>query len=91
MLIYPKTNPAPVAPTGGMVRSGNVGHSPRDRHIGLMATVVKEPHRSCVGTTKDTNRPIARVKLWTGNKVTMIDEEKLYRVSYLYIISFSFC
>jgi hypothetical protein len=80
VLICPKTNPALVA----WLDLGRWA-------IGLMATVIKGPHRTCVGTIKDTNRPISWVKLQTGNKVTMINKEKLYRVSYLYIISFFFC
>jgi transcription elongation factor SPT5 len=85
-------NPALVAPTGGMVGSGNMGRGPRDRHIGLTVTVIKGPHKGYVGTIKDTNGLIARVELRTGNKVIMIDKEKLYRrewVIYLLLI-FSF-
>jgi transcription elongation factor SPT5 len=74
-----KMNPALVAPTGGMVGSGNMGRGPRDRHIGTTVTVVKGPHKGYVGTIKDTNGPIARVELRTGNKVIMVDKEKLYR------------
>jgi len=74
-----KMNPALVAPTGGMVGSGNMGRGPRDRHIGLTVTVIKGPHKGYVGTIKDTNGLIARVELRTGNKVIMIDKEKLHR------------
>jgi len=72
-------NPALVAPSGGMVGSGAMGRGPRDRHIGLTVTVIKGPHKGYVGTIKDTNGPIARVELRTGNKVIMIDKEKLHR------------
>ncbi|KAF8957531.1 hypothetical protein BDZ97DRAFT_1906781 [Flammula alnicola] len=74
-----KMNPALVAPTGGMVGSGNMGRGPRDRHIGTTVTVIKGPHKGYVGTIKDTNGAIARVELRTGNKIIMVDKEKLYR------------
>lgn len=77
-------NPALVAPTGGMVGSGNMGRGPRDRHIGATVTVIKGPHKGYVGTIKDTNGPIARVELRTGNKVIMVDKEKLYRRLYVF-------
>lgn len=74
-----KMNPAMVAPSGGMVGSGAMGRGPRDRDIGTTVMVVKGPHKGYVGTIKDTNGPIARVELRTGNKIIMIDKEKLYR------------
>lgn len=74
-----KMNPALVQPTGGMVGSGNMGRGPKDRHIGVTVTVVKGPHKGYAGTIKDTNGNIARVELRTGNKLIMIDKEKLYR------------
>lgn len=74
-----KMNPAMVAPTGGMVGSGAMGRGPRDRDIGTTVTVVKGPHKGYAGTIKDTNGPIARVELRTGNKVITIEKEKLYR------------
>ncbi|KAF8170171.1 hypothetical protein K438DRAFT_1854154 [Mycena galopus ATCC 62051] len=74
-----KMNPALVAPTGGMVGSGNMGRGPRDRLIGVTVTVVKGPYKGYVGAIKDTNGPIARVELHTGNKVVPVDKEKLKR------------
>lgn len=74
-----KMNPAMVAPTGGMVGSGAMGRGPRDRDIGTTVTVIKGPHKGYAGTIKDTNGPIARVELRTGNKVITIDKEKIYR------------
>ncbi|KXN87162.1 Transcription elongation factor SPT5 [Leucoagaricus sp. SymC.cos] len=74
-----KMNPALVQPTGGMVGSGNMGRGPKDRHIGVTVMVVKGPHKGYAGTIKDTNGNIARVELRTGNKLIMIDKEKLYR------------
>ncbi|KAH9474560.1 Transcription elongation factor SPT5 [Psilocybe cubensis] len=74
-----KMNPAMVAPTGGMVGSGNMGRGPRDRDIGATVTVIKGPHKGYVGTIKDTNGPIARVELRTGNKIIMIEKTKIYR------------
>lgn len=77
-----------MAPTGGMVGSGAMTRGPKDRHIGTTVTVVKGPHKGYVGTIKDTNGHIARVELRTGNKVIMIEKEKLYRR--LYVISLYF-
>ncbi|KAJ6499455.1 transcription elongation factor SPT5 [Mycena sanguinolenta] len=74
-----KMNPALVAPTGGMVGSGNMGRGPRDRLIGVTVTIVKGPYKGYVGAIKDTNGPIARVELHTGNKVVPVDKEKLKR------------
>jgi len=88
-----KMNPALAAPSGGMVGSGAMGRGPRDRHIGLTVTVVKGPHKGYVGTIKDTNGQIARVELRTGNKLIMIDKEKLYRRLYAFprLLCDSFC
>ncbi|KAI0311407.1 hypothetical protein OF83DRAFT_1271398 [Amylostereum chailletii] len=72
-----KMNPAMNG--GGMVGSGNIGRGPRDRLIGIFVTVVKGPNKGYNGTIKDTNGPIARVELNTGNKVITIDKEKLRR------------
>lgn len=72
-------NPAVVAPTGGMVGSGTMGRGPRDRDIGTTVMVIKGPNKGYVGTIKDTNGPLARVELRTGNKIIMIDKTKLYR------------
>jgi hypothetical protein len=66
-----------IAPLGGMVGSGAMGRGPRDRDIGLTVCVVKGPHKSYVGTIKDTNGPIARVELRTGNKVITLEKNKL--------------
>lgn len=74
-----KMNPALVPPTGGMVGSGNMGRGPRDRLIGVTVTIVKGPYKGYVGAIKDTNGPIARVELHTGNKVVAVDKEKLKR------------
>ncbi|KAJ7782978.1 transcription elongation factor Spt5 [Mycena metata] len=74
-----KMNPALVQPQGGMVGSGNMGRGPRDRLIGVTVTVVKGPYKGYVGAIKDTNGPIARVELHTGNKVVAVDKEKLKR------------
>ncbi|KAF9556815.1 transcription elongation factor Spt5 [Agrocybe pediades] len=74
-----KMNPSMAVPTGGMVGSGNMGRGPRDRDIGTTVMVVKGPHKGYVGTIKDSNGPIARVELRTGNKIIMIDKSKLYR------------
>ncbi|KAJ7713958.1 transcription elongation factor Spt5 [Mycena maculata] len=74
-----KMNPALVPPTGGMVGSGNMGRGPRDRLIGVTVTIVKGPYKGYVGAIKDTNGPIARVELHTGNKVVAVDKEKLRR------------
>ncbi|KAK7057324.1 transcription elongation factor SPT5 [Favolaschia claudopus] len=74
-----KMNPALVSPTGGMVGSGNMGRGPRDRLIGVTVTIVKGPYKGYVGAIKDTNGPIARVELHTGNKVVPVDKEKLKR------------
>lgn len=68
-----------IAPTGGMVGSGNMGRGPRDRDIGLTVTVVKGAQKGYVGTIKDTNGNIARVELRTGNKVISIEKEKLHK------------
>jgi transcription elongation factor SPT5 len=72
-------NPALAAPTGGMVGSGPMGRGPRDRLIGTHVTVIKGPHKGYIGTIKDTNGPIARVELNTGNKVISIEKAKLHR------------
>ncbi|KAJ6475205.1 transcription elongation factor SPT5 [Mycena vitilis] len=74
-----KMNPALVPPTGGMVGSGSMGRGPRDRLIGVTVTIVKGPYKGYVGAIKDTNGPIARVELHTGNKVVPVDKEKLKR------------
>ena len=74
-----KMNPVMITPMVGMVGSGAMGCGPRDRDIGTMVTVVKGPHKGYTGTIKDTNGPIARVELQTGNEVIMIEKEKLYR------------
>ena len=74
-----KMNPVMIAPTVGMVGSGAMGRGPRDRDIGTTVTVVKGPHKGYTGTIKDTNGPIARVELRTGNKVITIEKEKLHR------------
>ncbi|THH21383.1 hypothetical protein EW146_g130 [Bondarzewia mesenterica] len=71
-----KMNPAL---NGGMVGSGNIGRGPRDRLIGVTVTVVKGPFKGYVGTIKDTNGPIARVELNTGNKIITIDKDKVKR------------
>lgn len=62
-----------------MVGSGNMGRGPRDRLIGITVTVVKGAHKGYIGSIKDTNGPIARVELHTGNKVITIEKDKLYR------------
>lgn len=72
-----KMNPAMIAPTGGMVGSGNMGRGPRDRDIGMTVTVIKGAHKGYVGTIKDTNGLVARVELRTGNKVITIEKDKL--------------
>ncbi|KAH9934104.1 transcription elongation factor Spt5 [Amylocystis lapponica] len=64
---------------GGMVGSGNIGRGPRDRLIGVTVVVTKGPSKGHVGTIKDTNGPVARVELYTGNKVITIDKSKLFR------------
>ncbi|KAH9931558.1 uncharacterized protein B0H18DRAFT_989959 [Fomitopsis serialis] len=74
-----KMNPALNGGVGGMVGSGNMGRGPRDRLIGVTVTVTKGPNKGYVGTIKDTNGPIARVELVTGNKVISIDKAKLMR------------
>ncbi|KAJ6593750.1 hypothetical protein B0H19DRAFT_1091862 [Mycena capillaripes] len=74
-----KMNPALVPPSGGMVGSGSMGRGPRDRLIGVTVTIVKGPYKGYVGAIKDTNGPIARVELHTGNKVVPVDKEKLKR------------
>ncbi|KAL6302286.1 hypothetical protein BKA93DRAFT_405442 [Sparassis latifolia] len=74
-----KMNPALGGGAGGMVGSGNIGRGPRDRLIGVTVVVVKGPNKGYVGTIKDTNGPIARVELYTGNKVITIDKGKLRR------------
>lgn len=70
-------NPAMVAPTGGMVGSA-MARGPRDRNIGKTVMIVKGPHKSYVGTIRDTNGNIARVELRTGNKIIMIEKDKLF-------------
>ena len=72
-------NPALSGGAGGMVGSGNIGRGPRDRLIGSTVVVVKGPSKGHVGTVKDTNGPVARVELYTGNKVITIEKKKLYR------------
>ena len=72
-------NPHLAAPTGGMVGSGLIGRGPRDRLVGLMVWVVKGAHKGYVGSIKDTNGPLARVELQTGNKVITIEKEKLHK------------
>ncbi|KII93202.1 hypothetical protein PLICRDRAFT_130771 [Plicaturopsis crispa FD-325 SS-3] len=76
-----KMNPAAVggASAGGMVGSGKMGRGPRDRLIGVTVVVVKGPHKGYVGIIKDTNGPLARVELHTGNKVISIEKDKLKR------------
>ena len=64
---------------GGMVGSGNMGRGPRDRLIGVSITVVKGPRKGYIGTIKDTNGPMARVELISGNKVIQIEKAKLKR------------
>ena len=73
----------PAMSGGGMVGSGNIGRGPRDRLIGVAVTVTKGPHKGYIGIIKDTNGPIARVELNTGNKVVTIDKEKLRRRKYV--------
>lgn len=73
-----KMNPAMSTPSGGMVGSGAMTRGPRDRDIGATVTVVKGPHKGYVGTIRDTNGHVARVELRMGNKVIMIEKEKLY-------------
>lgn len=70
-----KMNPA--FNSGGMDGSGNIGQCPRDRLIGKPVIDMKGPHNGYHGKIKDTNRPIAKVELNTGNKVITIDKEKL--------------
>ncbi|EMD36765.1 hypothetical protein CERSUDRAFT_137024 [Gelatoporia subvermispora B] len=72
-----KMNPALMGGAGGMVGSGPMGRGPRDRLIGTSVRVIKGPSKGYVGTIKDTNGPIFRVELLTGNKVITIDKEKL--------------
>jgi len=74
-----KMNPALVQPTGGMVGSGNMSRGPKDADIGATVMVIKGPHKGYAGTIRDTNGNIARVELRTGNKLIMIEKEKLYR------------
>lgn len=75
-----KMNPAMAAPgAGGLVGQGGMGRGPRDRLIGVTVTVVKGAHKGYVGVIKDTNGPMARVELHTGNKVITIEKEKLRR------------
>jgi len=78
-----KMNPTMMAPTGGMVGSGAMTRGPKDRDIGLTVTVIKGTHKGYVGTIKDTNGQIARVELRTGNKVIMIEKEKIYERLYV--------
>lgn len=82
-----KMNPSMVAPLGGMVGSGAMGRGPRDRDIGLTVCVVKGPHKGYVGTINDTNGPIARVELRTGNKVITLEKNKLRERLYVVIRS----
>jgi len=87
-----KMNPTMMAPTGGMAGSGAMTRGPKDRDIGLTVTVIKGAHKGYVGTIKDTNGHIARVELRTGNKVIMIEKEKIYErlyVSYSFVLSMS--
>lgn len=75
-----KMNPALTGGAmGGMVGSGNIGRGPRDRLIGVTVAVIKGPSKGYVGTIKDTNGPVARVELYTSNKVITIDKVKLKR------------
>lgn len=76
-----KMNPAMSggAMAGGMVGSGHIGRGPRDRLIGVTVIIVKGPNKGYVGAIKDTNGPIARVELHTGNKMITIDKDKLRR------------
>lgn len=69
-----KMNPAVGAPMGGMVGSGR---GPRDRDIGLTVVIVKGQQKGYVGTIKDVNGNVARIELRTGNKIIMVDKEKL--------------
>lgn len=64
---------------GGMVGSGNMGRGPRDRLIGVQVQIIKGPQKGYIGIIKDTNGPIARVELSSGNKLIMIDKDKLRR------------
>ena len=63
---------------GGMVGS-QAGRGPRDHLIGVHVTIIRGPHKGYVGTIKDSNGPIARVELLSGNKVITIDKSKLWR------------
>jgi transcription elongation factor SPT5 len=62
-----------------MVGSGHIGRGPRDRLIGVTVIVIKGPNKGYVGIVKDTNGPMARVELHTGNKILSIEKEKLKR------------
>jgi transcription elongation factor SPT5 len=73
-------NPTLAAPTGGMVGSGNMGRGPRDRHIGLSVMVIKGMHKGYVGTIKDTNGPMARIELRSGNKVITLEKDKINEI-----------
>lgn len=81
-----KMNPAMTGGAGGMVGSGNIGRGPRDRLIGVTVTVTKGPNKGYIGTIKDTNGPIARVELVTGNKVISIEKVKLMRRKYVDLV-----
>jgi transcription elongation factor SPT5 len=74
-----KMNPAlgGGVPSGGMAGSGTMGRGPRDRLVGLRVVTVKGSYKGYVGTIKDTNGPVARVELHTGNKVITIDKSKI--------------
>lgn len=72
---------------GGMVGSGNIGRGPRDRLIGVQVQIVKGTQKGYVGIIKDTNGPIARVELLSGNKIIMIDKEKLRRRKYVDVVT----
>jgi transcription elongation factor SPT5 len=76
-----KMNPAMSggAVTGGMVGSGHIGRGPRDRLIGVAVIVIKGPNKGYIGAIKDTNGPVARVELHTGNKMITIEKEKVWR------------
>lgn len=75
-----KMNPALTGGAqGGMVGSGNMGRGPRDRLIGVHVQIIQGPQKGIVGIVKDTNGNMARVELSTGNKVIMINKEKLKR------------
>ena len=63
---------------GGMVGS-QAGRGPRDHLIGVHVMITRGPHKGYVGAIKDSNGPIARVELRTGNRVIQIDKSTLRR------------